>query len=215
MSFILCALFGYLAGSCPTGFLVAKYVCGADIRSYGSGNIGATNVGRLMGKKWAVAVAIFDMLKGGLAVLVASCFVSSHALLALTGVCAVLGHNYPVWLGFKGGKGVATTFASWPSSTFHAVARDSRRPRMVRRHALHEVRLRRLARRSLRCGALHIRVGDAEAVLLRRALPRLPLVVASPLEHRPADEGDGVEGEVVKTSRRRGARRSAVRVGGA
>ena len=110
MSFILCALFGYLAGSCPTGFLVAKYVCGADIRAYGSGNIGATNVGRLMGKKWAVAVAVFDMLKGGLAVLAASCFVQQHALLALTGVCAVLGHNYPVWLGFKGGKGVATTF---------------------------------------------------------------------------------------------------------
>ena len=110
MSFILCALFGYLAGSCPTGFLVAKYVCGADIRAYGSGNIGAMNVGRLMGKKWAVAVAVFDMLKGGLAVLAASCFVQQHALLALTGVCAVLGHNYPVWLGFKGGKGVATTF---------------------------------------------------------------------------------------------------------
>ena len=191
MSFILCALFGYLAGSCPTGFLVAKYVCGADIRAYGSGNIGATNVGRLMGKKWAVAVAVFDMLKGGLAVLAASCFVQQHALLALTGVCAVLGHNYPVWLG------------------------DSRRPRVVRRHALHEVRLRRIARGALRRCALHIRVGDAEAVLLRRALPRLPLVVASPLEHRPAHEGHGGEGEVVKTFRRRGALRSAVRGGGA
>ena len=160
MSFILCALFGYLAGSCPTGFLVAKYVCGADIRSYGSGNIGATNVGRLMGRKWAVAVAVFDMLKGGLAVLAASCFVSSHALLALTGVCAVLGHNYPVWLGFKGGKGVATTFGvmaffdfftPWPAILGGLV--------WYARHALHEVRLRRLARRSLRCGALHIRVG--------------------------------------------------------
>ena len=110
MSIILCAIFGYLAGSCPTGFLVAKYAGGADIRSFGSGNIGATNVGRLMGKKWAVAVAAFDMLKGGLAVLAASFFVSSPSLLALTGVCAVLGHNYPVWLGFRGGKGVATTF---------------------------------------------------------------------------------------------------------
>ncbi len=190
MSFILCALFGYLAGSCPTGFLVAKYVCGADIRAYGSGNIGATNVGRLMGKKWAVAVAVFDMLKGGLAVLAASCFVQQHALLALTGVCAVLGHNYPVWLGFKGGKGVATTFGVIAFfKLLHAVARDSRRPRVVRRHALHEVRLRRLARRALRRCALHIRVGDAEAVLLRRALPRLPLVVASPLEHRPLMKG--------------------------
>lgn len=110
MGFILCALFGYLAGSCPTGYLAVKYARGADIRSYGSGNTGATNVGRLMGKKWAVAVAVFDMLKGGLAVLAASRFTSSPSLLALTGVCAVLGHNYPVWLGFKGGKGVATTF---------------------------------------------------------------------------------------------------------
>ncbi|MDO5115392.1 MAG: glycerol-3-phosphate 1-O-acyltransferase PlsY [Synergistaceae bacterium] len=101
---------GYLAGSCPTGFLVAKYIYGADIRGFGSGNIGATNVGRLMGKRWAVAVAVFDMLKGGLTVLAASRFVSDPAVLALTGLCAVLGHNFPFWLGFKGGKGVATTF---------------------------------------------------------------------------------------------------------
>ncbi len=110
MSYIICAIVGYLAGSCPTGFLAVKYVRGADIRAYGSGNIGATNVGRLMGKKWAVAVAVFDMLKGGAAVLAVSLFTPRPELLALTGVCAVLGHNYPVWLGFKGGKGVATTF---------------------------------------------------------------------------------------------------------
>lgn len=139
MAFILCALFGYLAGSCPTGFLAAKYVCGADIRSFGSGNIGATNVGRLMGKRWAVAVALFDMLKGGLAVLLASCAVSSPSALAFTGFCAVLGHNYPVWLGFKGGKGVATTFGvvafynffmPWPAllggAVWYAVMKFSR-----------------------------------------------------------------------------------------
>ena len=59
---------GYLAGSCPTGYLAAKLVRGEDIRRHGSGNIGATNVGRLMGKPWAIAVAILDMAKGGLVV---------------------------------------------------------------------------------------------------------------------------------------------------
>ena len=103
-------VFGYLAGSCPTGYLAVKMLKGQDIRDYGSGNIGATNTGRVLGKKWAVAVAVFDMLKGGIAVLLASFFTDNDVILALTGVFAVLGHNYPVWLGWRGGKGVATTF---------------------------------------------------------------------------------------------------------
>ena len=110
MTLVLWALLGYLAGSCPTGYLVARSIGGTDIRGFGSGNIGATNVGRLLGKKWAVAVAAFDMFKGGIAVLIASFFTESDTVLALVGVCAVLGHNYSMWLGFKGGKGVATTF---------------------------------------------------------------------------------------------------------
>ncbi|MCF0247737.1 MAG: glycerol-3-phosphate 1-O-acyltransferase PlsY [Synergistes sp.] len=110
MAAVIWAVIGYLVGSCPTGYLVAKYVHGTDIRTFGSGNIGATNVGRLMGKRWAVFIAVFDMLKGGLTVLAASFFVDSPTVLALTGVCSVLGHNFPVWLGFRGGKGVATTF---------------------------------------------------------------------------------------------------------
>lgn len=110
MQSLIWGIIGYLAGSCPTGFLVAKYFRGQDIRQFGSHNIGATNVGRLMGKKWAIAVSLFDMLKGGIAVLIASQFTQDDGVLALTGVCAVLGHNFPVWLGFKGGKGVSTTF---------------------------------------------------------------------------------------------------------
>ena len=101
---------GYIIGSCPTGFLAAKYVKGVDIRNFGSGNIGATNAGRLLGRKWAFAVALFDMFKGGLAIMLANCFTDRSVVLALTGAFAVLGHNYPVWLGFRGGKGVATTF---------------------------------------------------------------------------------------------------------
>ncbi|MDD4160128.1 MAG: glycerol-3-phosphate 1-O-acyltransferase PlsY [Synergistaceae bacterium] len=103
-------IFGYLAGSCPTGYLAVKILKGEDVRDFGSGNIGATNTGRVLGKKWAVAVAVIDMLKGGIAVLLVSMFTDSSSILALTGVFSVLGHNYPVWLRLRGGKGVATTF---------------------------------------------------------------------------------------------------------
>ena len=103
-------ILGYLAGSCPTGYLVVRALKGVDIRHYGSGNIGATNAGRLLGRNWGIAIALFDMLKGGLVVWLASCFTPSDTVLALTGTAAVLGHNYPVWLHYRGGKGVATTF---------------------------------------------------------------------------------------------------------
>jgi len=108
--YIFWIITGYLAGSCPTGYLLAKHLSGVDIRNFGSGNIGATNVGRLMGKKYAVFVAAFDMFKGGIVVLIASCITDNAWLLALTGAAAVIGHNFPVWLNFKGGKGVATTY---------------------------------------------------------------------------------------------------------
>ncbi|MEG1641938.1 MAG: glycerol-3-phosphate 1-O-acyltransferase PlsY [Synergistaceae bacterium] len=110
LSLLFWSFIGYLLGSCPTGFLVTKIIASSDIRAFGSGNIGATNVGRLLGKKWAVFVAVFDMLKGGIAVLIASIFTIDSNILAITGFFAVLGHNFPVWLKFKGGKGVATTF---------------------------------------------------------------------------------------------------------
>lgn len=109
MSLVWLAL-GYLLGSLPTGYLAAKAIKGIDIRTFGSGNIGATNAGRLLGKNFAIGIAIFDMLKGGIIVLIASRFISNPTILALTGAMSVIGHNYPVWLGFKGGKGVATTF---------------------------------------------------------------------------------------------------------
>jgi glycerol-3-phosphate acyltransferase PlsY len=104
-------MFGYLMGSCPTGFLLVKFMMGEDIRNFGSGNIGATNVGRVLGKRWAVFTAVADMLKGGIAVLIAMLAgQTSPEVLSLIGVGGVLGHDYPVWLKFKGGKGVATTF---------------------------------------------------------------------------------------------------------
>ncbi|MDR0649473.1 MAG: glycerol-3-phosphate 1-O-acyltransferase PlsY [Synergistaceae bacterium] len=104
-------LLGYLMGSCPTGFILVKLMRGEDIRNFGSGNIGATNVGRVLGKRWAVLTAVIDMLKGGVAVLMAMLAgQGSPALLSMIGIAGVLGHDYPVWLKFKGGKGVATTF---------------------------------------------------------------------------------------------------------
>jgi len=104
-------MLGYLLGSCPTGFILVKAARGVDVRSMGSGNIGATNVSRVMGKGWAVFTAIFDMFKGGAAMLITmSRGHSEPLLLSLVGLAGVIGHNYPVWIGFRGGKGVATSF---------------------------------------------------------------------------------------------------------
>lgn len=111
LSSVFWIAFAYILGSCPTGYVIVKLLRGEDIRAFGSGNIGATNVSRVLGKKWAIITALIDMLKGGTAILIAiASGVESDALLALMGVAGVLGHDYPVWLGFKGGKGVATTY---------------------------------------------------------------------------------------------------------
>lgn len=117
--YILTVLIAYLLGSIPTGFLVAK-ARGVDIRTVGSGNIGATNVFRILGKAAGVFVLVVDAAKGWLAVFVAAKLVSgwfypeagSPALewfRLCAGIAAILGHNYTCWLHFKGGKGIATS----------------------------------------------------------------------------------------------------------
>lgn len=107
--YILTAIAAYLLGSIPTGFLVAK-AKGIDIRTIGSGNIGATNVLRALGKPAGVFVLVVDALKGWLAVtLVALLFRDWDAGRIIAGVAAILGHNYTCWLHFKGGKGIATS----------------------------------------------------------------------------------------------------------
>jgi acyl phosphate:glycerol-3-phosphate acyltransferase len=98
----------YLLGSIPTGYLVTRALTGTDVRAQGSGATGATNVRRLLGTRWGIAIAVFDLLKGGAAVLLARQLSDGAAWPALAGVVAVVGHCWPVWLGFKGGKGVAT-----------------------------------------------------------------------------------------------------------
>jgi glycerol-3-phosphate acyltransferase PlsY len=110
---ILCA---YLLGSVPFAYLIAKAVRGIDIREVGSGNVGATNVGRALGRKWGILVFALDVLKGFLptlaALLLHGCRIGEPELplgVALAGFAAVAGHNWPVFLKFKGGKGMATS----------------------------------------------------------------------------------------------------------
>ncbi len=108
LAFGLLAL-GYLMGSIPFGVLVSKVVGGTDLRSAGSGNIGATNVARVLGKKLGALVLLLDALKGALPVLLGCHLFPQLAWLhGGIGLAAFLGHVFPVWLKFKGGKGVAT-----------------------------------------------------------------------------------------------------------
>lgn len=104
---LLALVFGYLCGSIPFGLILTKLAGTQDLRSIGSGNIGATNVLRTGNKGLAAATLLGDMLKGTVAVIVAGHFGGPDAAIA-AGVGAFVGHLFPVWLKFKGGKGVAT-----------------------------------------------------------------------------------------------------------
>lgn len=110
MAWILCALAGYLLGSIPTGVLLGRLV-GRDPRTAGSGNIGASNVTRTLGKKLGALTLVVDVLKGLVPALVAARLVDLDGAL-IAGFAAVLGHCFPVWLRFRGGKGVATAFGA-------------------------------------------------------------------------------------------------------
>jgi glycerol-3-phosphate acyltransferase PlsY len=105
----LLVLVGYLLGSIPSGLIFARMLGGKDVREHGSGNIGATNVSRVAGPLAGILTLLLDVAKGAAAVWLAARF-SDHASIAMifAGVAALLGHCFPVWLKFKGGKGVAT-----------------------------------------------------------------------------------------------------------
>lgn len=112
-------IFGYILGSIPFGLVLTRFAGLGDVRSIGSGNIGATNVLRTGNKKLAAATLILDALKGTVAVLIAWRFGEAAAIAA--GFGAFIGHLFPVWIGFKGGKGVATYLGiliglAWPSA---------------------------------------------------------------------------------------------------
>ena len=106
MNYLLAALFGYLLGSIPFGLLITRAAGLGDVRKIGSGNIGATNVLRTGNKGLAALTLLLDGLKGTVAVLIAGLYGADLAIIA--GFFAFIGHLFPVWLGFKGGKGVAT-----------------------------------------------------------------------------------------------------------
>ena len=106
MDIILVALFSYLSGSIPFGFLVTKIFGKIDVRNIGSGNIGATNVLRTGNKFLAVITLILDILKGYIPVFISAKYFPE--LIELSCILAFLGHLFPIWLKFKGGKGVAT-----------------------------------------------------------------------------------------------------------
>jgi glycerol-3-phosphate acyltransferase PlsY len=108
MTAFLCALGGYLAGSIPFAVLVSRVMALPDPRTYGSKNIGATNVLRSGNRLAALLTLMGDAMKGWAAVLVAAALGASQELLAVTGLAAFVGHVFPVWLRFHGGKGVAT-----------------------------------------------------------------------------------------------------------
>ncbi len=110
MLYLYAAIAGFLAGSFPTGVILGHYV-GRDPRSAGSGNIGASNVTRTLGKKWGAVTLLVDVLKGALPAWLAWRYGSLNAGLTAGGL-AVVGHCYSPWLRFQGGKGVATAFGS-------------------------------------------------------------------------------------------------------
>ena len=113
---LICCAVGYFSGSFPAGYFAGR-IAGIDVRKEGSGNIGATNVLRVLGKRWGYAVFLIDFFKGFAAVRLAFVLVKlwpaakpyAEYLAILTAIMCVIGHSFPVWLRFKGGKGVATS----------------------------------------------------------------------------------------------------------
>ena len=105
---LLILLLGYLFGSFPSGYLAGRIAKGIDIRSLGSGSTGATNVLRQIGKRAAITVFLIDVFKGVLSILVAKYFLLNDSWQVAIGLSTLIGHIWPVWLHWKGGKAVAT-----------------------------------------------------------------------------------------------------------
>lgn len=108
MTRIIVVIVAYLIGSIPFGYLIVRGKVGADIRQTGSGGTGATNVSRRAGKVAGVVTLVLDALKGSAAVLIAGRLTHSDWIVVAAAIAVLVGHIFPVWLGFRGGKGVAT-----------------------------------------------------------------------------------------------------------
>ncbi|MBI5878089.1 MAG: glycerol-3-phosphate acyltransferase [Chloroflexi bacterium] len=109
MDFVIALVIGYLAGSIPTAYIIARFYKQIDIRTVGSGNVGGSNVGMHVGKLPYAATLLFDLIKGALVIAVLERYGFGAAPRIAAGVAAIAGHNWPVWLGFAGGRGIATT----------------------------------------------------------------------------------------------------------
>jgi glycerol-3-phosphate acyltransferase PlsY len=108
MTRIVIVIVAYLIGSIPFGYLIVRRKIGADIRQTGSGGTGATNVSRRAGKAAGILTLLLDAAKGSVAVLIAKAVAGDDWVIAAAAIAALVGHIFPVWLGFRGGKGVAT-----------------------------------------------------------------------------------------------------------
>jgi glycerol-3-phosphate acyltransferase PlsY len=108
MTRIVIVIVAYLIGSIPFGYLIVRRKIGADIRQTGSGGTGATNVSRRAGRAAGILTLLLDAAKGSLAVLIAKAVAGDDWVIAAAAIAALVGHIFPVWLGFRGGKGVAT-----------------------------------------------------------------------------------------------------------
>jgi glycerol-3-phosphate acyltransferase PlsY len=114
LSLVFLQLFAYLCGSIPFGLIISKVVKNIDIREHGSHSIGATNAARTLGKKWGAVVLLLDGLKAIFPLLIAKhIFGNNQEILAMTVFFAVIGHIFPIWLKFKGGKGFACILFSY------------------------------------------------------------------------------------------------------
>jgi len=125
MNLFIAAAIGYLLGSIPFGYLIARLAGAGDIRSAGSGNIGATNVSRVLGFGAGIATLLLDGGKGALAVWLARRMGHGAAgPIIFAGLCAVIGHMFPAWLRFRGGRGVATAIGAFLMIGWLAVVAD-------------------------------------------------------------------------------------------
>lgn len=111
-AFLVCGLLGYLVGSVPVGLIVGRIARGIDIRQFGSGKTGFTNVVRTLGVRWGVVALIGDLAKGALPVIVARIVSDEPYVQTAAGLAAAVGHDWPLFAGFQGGRGVATSFGA-------------------------------------------------------------------------------------------------------
>ncbi len=108
--FVVCLAIGYLVGSIPSGLVVGRLVRGIDVREHGSGKTGFTNVLRTVGLRWGVVVLVADLAKGVLLVVIARLLSDEPYVQTVAGLAAVAGHDWPVYIGFRGGRGVASSY---------------------------------------------------------------------------------------------------------